>query len=157
MAETKYTDGAVRAALKLFLLSLSKPDQIIWADVRLDNLRQKDYELVDKYATIIDQETGLPEMQSRIDHLKDELKANINAMNAGSTKIDRLGAEKKELLRMLKSAIIDIDDWNDENGEFDVTHEGLRTLRQEIEKAIAKADPPTTTNPKPESGENKNP
>lgn len=43
-----------------------------------------------------------PTLQSRIDRLKDELKANIIVMDVASTKIDRLEAEKAELVEALR-------------------------------------------------------
>ena len=51
----------------------------------------------------------------------------------------RLITAAPEMLVTLKTAALDIEDWLDPNGEFDVSEPGLRNLQMSLNIAIAKA------------------
>ena len=138
---TKHTPGAVKAAEKM------------WDDEKAHGILMDRAEYIKVLATIIDQETGLPALKSRIDWLEAENK-QVKGLIAGNLK--QIG-ELKHYLHERGEVIASLEA---EKAELrKVMIETLKSLRlvwgmdhavKTLETALAKAEPPATTNPKPE-------
>jgi len=130
---SKHTDGAVRAADKIVdFLGIPHREPFL------------EYQRNAKIAAIIDREIGLPEKEARIEELEKEL---LTLITFSADLQQRLEAEKAELVETLTDLIPYIN-------ECEMAKQIYRTqaqaIREVVAAAIAKAEPTTTTNPKPE-------
>ena len=66
-------------------------------------------------------------------------KRSVKEVHANAAFIVQAVNSHDTLVDALKIAVIDLEDWLNPDGDFDVSEQGLRDLRKHLDKAIANA------------------